>query len=225
MAQFAELVSTAISNIESRVKVERLAAEQSALRRVATLVAREHSPEDLFATLAQEVGVLLEVDASAILRYEPDSEATVVAGWSDGTVAIPIGRRFPLVGENLSRRSRTPERLGAKRTMSGAPGPIAATVRELGIRAAVASPIVVEAVTWGVIAVLSRDPGSLAPNTEARLAEFSRVPGWRWRIQRAARTSRNRGHGSSERPTRRAGVSSGISTMVPSSDSCLWASR
>ena len=177
VAQFAELVSTAISNIESRLKVERLAAEQSALRRVATLVAREHSPEDLFATLAEEVGVLLEVDASAILRYEPDSAATVVAGWSDGTVAIPIGRRFPLVGENLSREVQDTGKARRKEDYDGAPGPIAATVRELGIRAAVASPIVVEAVTWGVIAALSRDGGALAPDTEARLAEFSRVAG------------------------------------------------
>ena len=39
IAQFAELVSTAISNIESQAEVERLAAKQSALRRVAELVA------------------------------------------------------------------------------------------------------------------------------------------------------------------------------------------
>ena len=104
VAQFAELVSTAISNIESRAKVERLAAEQSALRRVATLVAREHSPEDLFATLVEELGVLLQVDATAILRYEADASATVVAGWSDGTITLPVGERLPLEGENLARR-------------------------------------------------------------------------------------------------------------------------
>jgi signal transduction histidine kinase len=50
-------------------------------------------------------------------------------------------------------------------------------VRELGIGAAVASPIVVEGATWGVIAVLSRKPEPLAPDTEARLGEFSRHAG------------------------------------------------
>jgi len=177
VAQFAELVSTAISNIESRAKVERLAAEQSALRRVATLVAREYSPEDLFATLAEEVGVLLEVDASAILRYEPDSAATVVAGWSDGAITIPLGRRLPLDGENLAGQVLGTGRAHRRDDYAGAGGPIAATVRELGIRAAVASPIIVEGVTWGVIAVLARDPGSLPPDSEARLAEFSQVAG------------------------------------------------
>ena len=174
---FIELVATAIANYESRANMERLAAEQSALRRVATLVAREHSPGDLFGTLVEELGVLLEVDATAILRYEPDSSATVVAGWSDGTITLPVGARFPLEGENLAgevHRTGLPRR---KEDYGGAPGPIAATVRELGIRSAVASPIVVEGATWGVIAVLSRRREALPPDTEARIAEFTRQAG------------------------------------------------
>ena len=39
IAEFAELVATAISNLEARAEIERLAEEQSALRRVAELVA------------------------------------------------------------------------------------------------------------------------------------------------------------------------------------------
>jgi len=177
VAQFAELVSTAISNVESRRKVERLAAEQSALRRVATLVAREHSPDDLFATLAEEIGVLLGVDGSAILRYERDSTATVVAGWSDGAITMPVGERFPLEGANLAGEVHRTGRARRREGYEAAAGPIAATVRELGIRAAVASPIIVEGATWGVIAVLSRNPESLPLDTEARLAEFSRHAG------------------------------------------------
>jgi hypothetical protein len=41
MAEFTELAATAISNVEARVEVERLAEEQAALRRVATLLARD----------------------------------------------------------------------------------------------------------------------------------------------------------------------------------------
>jgi GAF domain-containing protein len=41
MAEFTELLATTISNANARAKVERLAEEQAALRRVATLVARE----------------------------------------------------------------------------------------------------------------------------------------------------------------------------------------
>jgi signal transduction histidine kinase len=177
VAQFAELVSTAISNIESQAAVERLAAEQSALRRVATLVAREHSPDDLFATLAQELGVLLQVDAATILGYDADSTATVVAGWSDGAINIPLGERFPLEVDNLAGEVQGTGRVRRKEDYDAAAGPIAAIVRELGIRAAVASPIVVEGATWGVIAVLSRQREPLPPDTEARIAEFSRHAG------------------------------------------------
>jgi signal transduction histidine kinase/ketosteroid isomerase-like protein len=173
---FIELVATAIANYESRIKVERLAAEQSALRRVATLVAREHSPDDLFATLAEELGVLLGVDAATILRYEVDATATVVAGWSDGTISLPLGDQFPLEGAGIAgkvHRTGLPQR---KEVDTDAPGATAA-MRELGVRSAAASPIVVEGATWGMLAVLSRKPESLPPDTEARLAEFSRVAG------------------------------------------------
>jgi signal transduction histidine kinase/ketosteroid isomerase-like protein len=174
VAQFAELLSTAISNAESRATVARLAAEQSALRRIATLVAREYSPDDLFATLAEELGELLGVDAAAILRYEKDAIATVVAGWSDGAIDLGLGNRLPLGGENLAGRVFRTGSAQRKEDYGGATGEIAATVRRLGIRSAVASPIVVEGATWGVIAVLSRKPEPLPRDTEARLAEFSR---------------------------------------------------
>jgi signal transduction histidine kinase len=175
VAQFAELVSTAISNIESRVRIERLAAEQAALRRVATLVAREHSPDDLFATLAEEVRVLLGVDASEILRYEGDGTATMVAGWSDSAISLPVGERLPLDGENLANEVLSTGRPGRKEDYAQATGAIAALSREVGIRSAVACPILVEGATWGMIAVASRTPDALPPDTEARLAEFSRI--------------------------------------------------
>ena len=176
VAKFAELVSMAISNIESRTKVERLAAEQSALRRVATLVAREHSPDDLFATLAREVRVLLGVDCSEVLRYEADATATMVAGWGDAPINLPIGERLPLEGENLASevlRTRLPAR---KEDYTDATGAIAALSREVGIRSAVASPILVDGAIWGMIAVASRRH-SLPPDTETRLAEFSHQAG------------------------------------------------
>ena len=121
--------------------------------------------------------MLLEVDASAILRYEPDSTATVVAGWSNGAIALPLGERFALEGENLAADV---QRTGTARRKEGyedAAGLIAATVRELGVRSAVASPIVVEGAAWGMITVLSRTSEPLPPDTEARLAEFGRQAG------------------------------------------------
>ncbi len=48
LSNFTELVATAIANAEARERVERLAQEQAALRRVATLIARAASAEAVF---------------------------------------------------------------------------------------------------------------------------------------------------------------------------------
>src|SRR5262249_30604358 len=48
IAAFTELVSTAVSNAEAYRDVQRLADEQSTLRRIATLVATGARPEDVF---------------------------------------------------------------------------------------------------------------------------------------------------------------------------------
>jgi signal transduction histidine kinase len=184
LAKFTELLATAIANAESRAdlaaseaRARELASEQAALRRVATLVAQGASPDELFSGLAEEVGVLLDVDAASILRYEADWTAIVVAGWSDGAIQLPLGERLPLAGDNLAAevlRTGNPRR---KDDYVGASGRIAATVRELGVHSAVASPIVVEGAIWGVVGVLSRKPEPLPADTEARLAEFSRHAG------------------------------------------------
>src|SRR5918992_5023716 len=53
-------------------EVGRLASEQRALRRVATLVASEASPERVFMAVSEECARVLEVTTSAVLRYEGD---------------------------------------------------------------------------------------------------------------------------------------------------------
>jgi signal transduction histidine kinase len=55
--------------------------EQAALRRVATLVAQGVAPNEVFASVAAEVGRLFEVDGAQVLRCE-DEQFTEVAGWT-----------------------------------------------------------------------------------------------------------------------------------------------
>ena len=54
LGQFTELMATAVANAESRARADRLAREQAALRRVATLVAKEAPPGEVFAKVAEE---------------------------------------------------------------------------------------------------------------------------------------------------------------------------
>jgi hypothetical protein len=67
---------------DGRDQLGRLADEQAALRRVATLVAQRVPPVEVFATVAEEVGRLLGTEGAGIVRYEPDNTTTLVAGWS-----------------------------------------------------------------------------------------------------------------------------------------------
>jgi PAS domain S-box-containing protein len=69
---------------QTAAKVQTLLAEQSALRRVATLVAREGEGErvEVFAVVAEEVGRLLAADAAGVVRYEPDGQGVIVGAWS-----------------------------------------------------------------------------------------------------------------------------------------------
>ena len=68
LVSFTELVATAIANTESRAALARLAEEQAALRRVATLVARGVPQEEVFTTVTEEVGRLFPVDSAGMYR-------------------------------------------------------------------------------------------------------------------------------------------------------------
>jgi|HubBroStandDraft_6_1064221.scaffolds.fasta_scaffold02808_10 signal transduction histidine kinase len=176
MAEFTELVATAISNVQARSDVERLAEEQAALRRVAELVAHEASQTEIFTAIAEEIGRLLGTDEMRMMRYEGDGDAVVVA--SAGELDIfPVGSRWPLEGDNVTARvCRTgqPARMDdylARR------GPIAEGVRSVGIRGVVGSPILVEGRVWGAMLTATVTDEPLPPDTESRLGQFTELIG------------------------------------------------
>src|SRR5439155_18785396 len=79
------------------VEISRLAQEQRALRRVATLVASEATPERVFTAVSEECARVLEVDASAVFRFEGDDTATIVGRHSRAADAdaFSLGMRLP----------------------------------------------------------------------------------------------------------------------------------
>jgi signal transduction histidine kinase/uncharacterized protein YoaH (UPF0181 family) len=176
VAAFTELVATAISNTEARAEVGRLAEEQAALRRVATLVAQGVPPSELFGTVAEEVGGLLGTDLAGMLRYEADDMVTPVAAWSIVGEPLELGGRWPLEGANLATmiaRTGRPARVDG---YSGSRGGIADVMRDkLGVRSAVGAPIVVDGRLWGVMAVASTQAEPLPVDTEARLENFTEL--------------------------------------------------
>jgi signal transduction histidine kinase len=132
----------------------KLVEEQSALRRVATLVARGVEPSEVFAAVAIETRDLLGADATIIACFEPDATAKIVAATGPGA---EVGERWQL----------EPEMPIAKVLASGRP----ARADDFRGGAAVATPVVVGGRLWGATRLSSRS-GSLPEDTERRLAEF-----------------------------------------------------
>ena len=175
MAAFTELVATAISNTEARVEVGRLVEEQAALRRVATLVARESSSKEVFAEVAREVGLLLGAEGAWMHRYEPDGDSTVVATWGRGETILPVGSRLDLTGDSvvaLVRKTGRPARFDDYSDAAGSTGVIA---RELGLRSAVGSPIVVAGRLWGAMTAVTVRAEPLPADAGARIDEFTEL--------------------------------------------------
>jgi GAF domain-containing protein len=176
VAQFAELVSTAISNVQAQGEVERLLDEQAALRRVATLVAQDVASEEMFGAVAGEVGVLFGADYTGMIRYEPDpSFVTTIATWAaigEHPSAPPRFRTAPGDPTAMVADAGKPARVD---DWTNVPGPIAQFIRrELGVKSSVGSPIVVNGGLWGALAVHSKR-GPLAPDTESRLLSFTEL--------------------------------------------------
>ncbi|MDB5063951.1 MAG: two-component system sensor kinase [Chloroflexi bacterium] len=156
----------------SREELRALAEEQAALRRVATLVARGVSPTEVFAAVTVELGRLLGVHATALVRYEPDGTGTVVSASSQRGVRVPAGERCSLEGENVASRVWRTGRAARIASYEDAPGYRAARMRELGIRSGVGAPIVVEGRLWGAAIALSARPEPPPPDIEARMVDF-----------------------------------------------------
>ncbi|MEA2128789.1 MAG: hypothetical protein QOJ85_1680 [Solirubrobacteraceae bacterium] len=172
LGSFTELLATAIANAESRAGLARLAEEQAALRRVATLVARAVPPEEVFATVTEEIGRLLAVDLATMCRYEPDGTFAIVAAWGRGGEHVLVGSRWPLGGQNLGTLVFETGRPARIDNLADATGPLAEDVREEGVRSALAAPIIVEGRLWGLMSAASSQEQPLPPDTEARLASF-----------------------------------------------------
>jgi PAS domain S-box-containing protein len=161
-----------IGDTEAKLaEVGRLAQEQRALRRVATLVASEVTPERVFTAVSEESARVLDVNASAVFRYEGDDTATIV-GRTDRDAAgiFRIGDRI-FADDNTAigraRDTRLPARI---EDYSELDTDVAQTMHRAGYRSSVAAPIFVGGVPWGAVAIAAAEP--LPENSEARLMAF-----------------------------------------------------
>jgi signal transduction histidine kinase len=161
---------------ESLARLHALAEEQAALRRVATLVAGDADPPQVFAKVCAEVGALLGVDSTNLVRFETADTAKVVGGWGrHGAPVFPAGADVPLDGDTAVvkvSRSGRPERVD---DYTGLDGELSERLRSLGIASAVAAPIKVAGRLWGAVVASSGRPYDFPPDTEERIAGFAEL--------------------------------------------------
>jgi signal transduction histidine kinase len=176
LADFTELLATAIANAESREALQQLADEQAALRRVATLVAQGVRSDEVFSAVSEEVGRLFGTDTAGVIRFEQDGPAFVFVGVSKYVEGvIPIGTRWQLDDALASAavyRTGRSARVDAV-DWSAVSGPVAPAGRRLGVVSTVASPILVEGRLWGTATVSAKEP--LPPDAEERLEKFAEI--------------------------------------------------
>src|SRR5688572_4427410 len=83
---------------------DQIVREHAALRRVATLVAGQPSPAEVFAAVTEETGRLLGAQTTNLMRVENPELAIIVAGWSAGAAHVPVGSTGVLDGRGLVGR-------------------------------------------------------------------------------------------------------------------------
>ena len=162
LADFAELVSTAISAAQARAELRVLADEQAALRRVAELVARGAALDEVFAAVATEASKLLGDLAAALLRYDPGDSP-----WLSPCATAPSARAAHPVGSETA----TAEVL---RTGRAVRVDTRGTARQRRSSRACAVPVIVEGRVWGALTTSTPGP-PLPPGTEQRLAQFAEL--------------------------------------------------
>jgi signal transduction histidine kinase len=174
--QFSELVATSIANAEARAEVARLANEQTALRRVATLVAHGARPADVFAAVSEEVGRLFGSDTAAVFRFDSNDAALVVGASRELEPTIPVGTRLgidePLATAQVYRTGQS-ARFDAGDRASFSPA-LADAISRLRVASSVASPIILEGRRWGAVTVASKGE-PLPLDAGERLERFSEL--------------------------------------------------
>jgi GAF domain-containing protein len=210
----AEQLAVSLDNAQLYADYRRIADEQAALRRVATLVAEGPAPTAVFDAVATEMRRLLDADGVTLGRFEPGDEIAVVTHRGREEWDLPAGTRFSHEGTSVTARVRRTRRPSRMEHFDAADGSIAKYLRDQGVRSSAGAPIIVEGQLWGVAVVYWTREESPPADTEERIGPVRetrrdrdrerRQPRAAPRVARASARRRRRGPSArGPRPPRR----------------------
>ena len=160
----------------NRDKLRRIADEQAALRRLATLVAHGAPSTEVFDAVAREVGQILGARHATVIHFEADNMMTVAGSWHQSVpeAAMAVGSRWPIdpgtVSEIVSRTG-APGRIDA---FEGE-GVLIKSLQRLEISPSVGCPIMIGRRLWGAVIASSTTPEPLPEGTERRIMDFTEL--------------------------------------------------
>jgi diguanylate cyclase (GGDEF)-like protein/putative nucleotidyltransferase with HDIG domain len=156
--------------------LSRRESEQAALRRVATAVAADAEPGEVFSLVARQVAGLLDSEVGLVCRFDA-GEASIVGSVGVGVDGNGAGRPLRRDGA-LARMVQSGEtariddfsRLEDDEWMGSEP-------MTVGLRRAVAAPIDVRGNIWGAVVAARRRNQALPDDAEARLQNLAQLVG------------------------------------------------
>jgi len=169
-----------VDDVTLYAEYRRVTADQAALRRLATLVARGAEPAEVFEAVVNEMRRCASAHTAGLWRYESNNEMTKLAAAEHPGLRLaewPVGTRSPIDGGTLAgmvRRTGRPARMDSYEDSTGS---LAARIRDAGVHAAVGVPVVVDGRVWGLAAVGSVEPEPMRADTEARITAFAELIG------------------------------------------------
>lgn len=166
----AHLQAQALAGLQEH---QRLAAEQAALRRVATDVAADAPAERLFGRVAEEAAALLDVEAAVVTRF--GDEGASVVGTHGGH--SELGEVLPLTGSGaLATVARTGRAYEIRDYAALDPSsPLRAHALEHGFRASVAAPVTAGGRLWGAVLATTRHEAGMPEGAGTRLGQFAHL--------------------------------------------------
>ena len=156
----------------SDARYRQVADEQAALRRVATLVAQGAPPSEVFATVTDEVGRVLNTDITWLRRYLPGPSAATIAAFAGGK-QLPQEEPRPLGGHNVATLVYETQRSARLRDSDWLLHDWSGQL--LPFTFIIGAPIVVDGSLWGAMAVAWSTATTLQADTESRLAGFTEL--------------------------------------------------